>query len=64
MDQTQEDADTLAGLAGDDSFILYIYADYCTDALKFIEQETGKQFEGEYLFNSTNLSVYLVNTVN
>lgn len=64
MDQTQEDAETLAGLAADESFILYIYADYCTDALKFIEQETGKQFEGEYLFNSTNLSVYLVNTVN
>lgn len=61
VDQTQEDADTLAGLAGDDSFILYIYADYYADALKFIGQETGKQFEGQYLFNSTNLSVYLVN---
>lgn len=60
-DRTQQDAEALKKLESYDSFILYTYADYYGEAVAFAGQTTDKNFEGEYLFNSTNLSVYLVN---
>lgn len=59
-DDTDEDMRALRELKGEDSFILYLYEDYFPHVLGLLEQELGRKLEGSYLFNSTNLSVYLI----
>ena len=41
-------------------FILHLYEVYFPHALELFEQELGRKLEGRYLFKSTNLSVYLI----
>lgn len=59
-DDTAEDLRAMQELKGEESFILYLYEDYFPHVLELLEQELGRKLEGTYLFNSTNLSVYLV----
>ena len=40
--------------------ILHLYEEYFPHALELFEQELGRKLEARYLFNSTNLSVYLI----
>ncbi len=60
MERTQADVEAVKALEDKDSFVLYIYADYLSEALNFFEQELGKKFTGEYLTQSTNLTVYSI----
>ena len=59
-EDTIEDRWAIQELQGENSFILYLYEEYFPHALELFEQELGRKLEGRYLFHSTNLSVYLV----
>lgn len=58
-DDTPEDGAAVREL-GEESFVLYIYADYLPKALEFFGQELGRDLEARYLTKSTNLTVYLI----
>ncbi|MCM1058216.1 MAG: hypothetical protein NC517_11505 [Firmicutes bacterium] len=60
QEDTAEDRTAIRELQGENSFILYTYEDYYPHTLELFEQELGRELEGSYLFQSTNLSVYLV----
>ena len=55
-----EDIAAVSELDDENRFVLYIYEEYCTQALDFFERELNKEFTAEYLTKSTNLTVYLV----
>ncbi len=59
-DDTIEDRAAIQQLRGRDSFILYLFKEYSPHALELFEEELGRELDAQYLFNSTNLSVYLV----
>ena len=59
-EDTSEDRQAIQELQGENRFILYLYMDYFPHALELFEQELGRKLDGTYLFNSTNLSVYLI----
>ena len=59
-EDTIEDRWAIQELQGENRFILYLYEGYFPHALELLEQELGRKLEGRYLFNSTNLSVYLI----
>ena len=59
-EDTIEDRWAIQELQGENRFILYLYEEYFPHALELFEQELGRKLEGKYLFNSTNLSVYLI----
>lgn len=60
LEQTTQDAEAANALQDENTFVLYIYADYLSEALSFLEQHTGKSLTAQYLTKSTNLDVYLV----
>lgn len=59
-EDTIEDRWAIQELQDENCFILYLYEDYFPHALELFEQELGRKLEGRYLFKSTNLSVYLI----
>lgn len=59
-EDTLEDRQTIQELQGENRFILYLHEGYFPQALELFEQELDRKFEGRYLFNSYNLSVYLI----
>lgn len=59
-EDTIEDKYAIQELQGENRFILYLYEEYFPHALELFEQELGRKLEGRYLFHSTNLSVYLI----
>ena len=59
-DKTDADRESLSELAKYDSFILYAHEAYEEDAVEFINEINGTDFDSDYLTKSTNLSVYLV----
>lgn len=59
QDRTPEDAEAVREL-GEESFVLYTYADYLSEAMDFFETELGRELEARYLTKSTNLTVYLI----
>ena len=60
QEDTAEDRTAIREIQSENSFILYIYEDYYSHALELFEQEMDRKLAGSYLFQSTNLSVYLV----
>lgn len=59
-EDTIEDRLAIQELQGESRFILYLYDEYFPHALELFEQELGRKLEGRYLFDSTYLSVYLI----
>lgn len=59
-EDTIEDRWAIKELQGENRFILYLYEEYFPHALELFEQELGRELEGKYLFPSTYLSVYLI----
>ncbi|MCD8131822.1 MAG: hypothetical protein LUE16_11215 [Lachnospiraceae bacterium] len=59
-EQTETDAEAIKEKAGEESFLLYVYADYFQEAVEFLEQTLCREVEAEYLMQSTNFFVYVV----
>lgn len=57
---TDEDRWAIQELQDESSFILYSFEEYYPHALELFEQELGEKLEGNFLFRSTNLSIYLI----
>lgn len=60
VDNTQADASAVHGLAGEEKFVLYVYDDRFSGALSFFGEVLGKDVEAQYLTQSTNFYVYLI----
>lgn len=60
VDNTQEDASAVHGLAGEEKFVLYVYNNRLSGALSFFCEVLGKDVESQYLTQSTNFYVYLI----
>lgn len=59
-DNTEEEAAALQQISQEERIVLYTMKEYYPQALKFLEKELGRTFTGEYLFDSTSLSVYVL----
>lgn len=57
---TDGDKKAIRELQNENSFLLYLYEDYFPHTLELFEKELNRDLEGKYLFHSTNLSVYLI----
>lgn len=61
---TPEEALALSELTDEGTFVLYCLPDYLEQACVFLEQELDKELESEWLTNSTQLSVYVIEVKN
>ena len=59
LNYTAEDQAAMQDL-NSGQFVLYVYEEHFSEALKFLEQELGRTPEAAYLTRSTNYFVYLV----
>lgn len=60
QENTKEDLEALIELESVDTFILYTYPKYYSQALEFVEQGLGERYEKEYLMQSVNMDVYVI----